>query len=79
MCARMSECLHAPGRSQGSGMEAEWTTGMTEAGSGRERALRRRYCSTSSSSVGWKRKPGGSCLGASPAGISITALVQLQL
>jgi len=45
---------------------------MTAAGSGRARTFRRRYCTTSSSSVGWNRNPGGSCLGAC-AGLSIAA------
>ena len=63
---------HAPGRSHGSSLATSWTTGMTAAGSGRARTFRRRYCTTSSSSVGWNRNPGGSCLGAC-AGLSIAA------
>nr|BAJ88114.1 predicted protein [Hordeum vulgare subsp. vulgare] len=70
-CVRGRSQENAPGRSQGSGKAAAWTTGMTAAGSGRSRAMRRRYCSSSSKSVGWNRNPGGSscCVagGASPA------------
>ena len=32
---------------------------MIEAGKGQEKTLRFKYCRTSSSSVGWKRNPGG--------------------
>ena len=71
------ERAHAPGRSHGSSLATSWTTGMTAAGSGRARTFRRRYCTTSSSSVGWNRNPGGSCLGAC-AGLSIAATAAAQ-
>jgi len=47
-----------PGKSQGSDLQRS-TSGMMEAGKGKEKTLRFKYWTTSSSSVGWKRKPGG--------------------
>lgn len=47
-----------PGKSQGSDLQTS-ASGMIEAGNGKDSTLRLRYCTTSSSSVGWNLKPGG--------------------
>lgn len=74
-----------PGMSQGSSLKRLWRSGMTAAGSGRPNALRRRYCTTSSSSVGWNLNPGGNttppCLtttGAAAAALSIVSILSIH-
>lgn len=53
------DVLLLPGKSQGSKSQ-RLISGMTAAGNGQEKAFLLRYCTTSSSSVGWNLKPGGS-------------------
>jgi len=55
---RKEKKRYIPGKSQGSDLQRS-TSGMMEAGKGKEKTLRFKYWTTSSSSVGWKRKPGG--------------------
>lgn len=55
---KWNEIKNKPGKSHGSNLQTS-ASGMTAAGRGEERAFFMRYCRTSSSSVGWKRKPGG--------------------
>ena len=48
-----------PGKCQGSALQTS-TSGMMEDGNGEEKTFLLRYWTTSSSSVGWNLKPGGS-------------------
>lgn len=55
-------CSSSPGRSHGLYLQMLKMSGMMEAGSGDDEILDLRYWKTSSSSVGWNRKPGGSLM-----------------
>lgn len=60
-----------PGKSQGSYLQT-LISGMIEAGNGSENTLHFKYWKTSSSSVGWKRKPGGNLVSPSRAKLNLS-------
>lgn len=59
VCVCIYIIWYEPGKSHGSDLFTS-TSGMMDAGKGQDWALRFKYCTTSSSSVGWNLNPGGS-------------------
>ena len=69
---------HQPGKSQGSYLQT-LISGMIEAGNGSENTLHFKYWKTSSSSVGWKRKPGGNLVSPCRAKLNLSIDIKALL